>query len=123
MRHGIAKTGLLAAAIGALPALMAGCAMPLSTHSDRAMIAGESLALRESAMQAVWIGRRYQDLVTTLGAPRMVLSIPGGHRPEEMVVVYGVRSATAGCVDAFTVYNGAAQTPNEGSEIVNYFCR
>jgi hypothetical protein len=120
---GIANTVLLTVAIGALSALTGACAKLSTVHGAPHVIAGESLSLREANLQAAWIGRTYQELVLAWGTPRQILEIPGGHRPEELVVVYGVRNQAAGCVDAFTIHNGTTREPNDTSQIVNYFCR
>jgi len=53
----------------------------------------------------------------------MHLRIPG-NRPNESVVVYGVRDNGSGCIDAFTVFHGRARTAfNDESVVTNYFCR
>lgn len=124
MQSGMLATLRLTVAIGALAAVAGGCVNLADLKGGGApMITGDALTSREANMQAVWVGRSYQELVGTWGAPRMLLHIPGGHRPDEMVVVYGVRNSAVGCVDAFTVYNGSTRQPNAKSEVVNYFCR
>jgi len=114
----------LSVAIGALAAVAGGC-VNLSDRqgSGASVFTGDSFTSREANLQAAWIGRPYQELLSTWGTPRMILKLPGDHRPDEMVVVYGVRNRAVGCVDTFTVYNGTAQAPNDQSQVINYFCR
>ena len=124
MQSGMLATLRLTVAIGALAAVAGGCVNLADPKGGGApMFTGDSLAAREANLQSAWIGRSYQELLATWGTPRMLVNIPGGHRPDEMVVIYGVRDAALGCVDAFTVYNGSTRLPNEMSGVVNYFCR
>lgn len=124
MQSGIPAMLRLSVATGALAAVVGGCVNLSDLQGSGAPVfTGDSLSSREANLQAAWIGKPYQELLSAWGAPRYTLLLPGGHRPDEMVVVYGVRNRAAGCVDAFTVYNGAAHAPNNQSQVVNYFCR
>lgn len=124
MQSGMLATLRLTVAIGALAAVAGGCVNLADLKGEGApMFTRDWITAREANLQAIWIGRSYQELLATWGRPRMVMDIPGDHRPDEMVVVYGARDDVLGCVDAFTVYNGSTRRPNDKSGVVNYFCR
>lgn len=61
---------------------------------------------REVAMNRNWQNRRFSELKTALGPPRLIMNIPGGGNPPGFIAVYGADPVT-GCIDAFAfVYSG-----------------
>jgi len=55
---------------------------------------------REVNMNRRWQNHRLSELLSALGQPLMLLSIPGGGNPPGFVALYGV-DPQSGCIDAF----------------------
>lgn len=92
-------------------------------EGEKRLAGGYSREHREAILQTEWSGKKYDALVAAYGPPRMLMRIPGA-RPNESVAVYGVRDRASGCIDAFTVFHGRAQTSfSDESVVTNYFCR
>ena len=71
---------------------------------------------REAAMNRMWQKRRLSELRTALGAPRMILNIPGGGNPPGFIALYGIDPVTR-CVDTFALVYGSDPV------IRVYYCR
>jgi hypothetical protein len=55
---------------------------------------------REVGMNRRWQNHRSSELTSVLGAPRLIMNIPGGGNPPGFVAVYG-QDPVSGCIDAF----------------------
>ena len=60
---------------------------------------------REWEMNQQWQNRPLSDLEAAMGAPKLIMNIPGGGNPPGFVAVYG-RDPKSGCIDAFALVAG-----------------
>ncbi len=112
------KKILAGLSIMVLTALSVGCADLKPTDGGAKGKAESVRAARESSMQKVWAGKSYDELQESLGKPELTMSIPRYGWPPSEAILYGMDSAS-GCIDAFLVVHGG----EEGSTVLNYFCR
>lgn len=100
-------------------AIMGGCA--IKHHDQREeRFAADLLLQREKVLRSTWRGRPYPALVSAYGPPDLFMDVPGRRALETSVAVYGVKSDSIHCIDAFTI----VVLENTGEVMVaDYFCR
>jgi hypothetical protein len=105
--------------VGAPAAIMTGCAILHHDQRDE-RFAVDLLLQRETELRSKWRGRPYPALVSAYGPPNLFMDVPGRRALKTSVAVYGVRSASVRCIDAFTI----VVLEKTGEIIVaDYFCR
>lgn len=112
------KKMLAGLSVVALTALSTGCADLKVKDGGEKGKAESARAARESSMQQAWSGKPYDELLASLGKPELTMSIPRYGWPPSEAILYGMDSGS-GCIDAFLVVHGG----EEGSTVMNYFCR
>ena len=75
---------------------------------------------RERAIQAAWVGKRYDSLHEAFGEPKLQMNILGYRPLKTSLAVYGMLDQSSKCVDAFTM----VKLEDTGEWVVaDYFCR
>lgn len=109
----------------ALVLLVTGCATRPETLPDSSLVQSPASVLsrklqRENALNSAWLGRNYDELIKTFGAPALVMTVPGFRPVRTMGVVYRVLDKESNCIDAFTM----VRDEHTGQwSVANYFCR
>jgi hypothetical protein len=120
--RGCAAAGQRPRFLLALSFLVAGCQLPLERQRadeppPSANVAGNGARLRrEAGMNERWQNRSFSELVSAMGQPLLVITIPGEGNPPGFAVVYSQETAS-GCIDAFALFHGRDPT------IRIYHCR
>ena len=88
----------------------------MQPHSPHAV--DSSRELREKEMRLTFVVHSYQNLLQALGAPGMVMNIPGSPPWSRWVAVYEGLDLASGCIDAFVVDETRGRLM-----VCDYFCR
>lgn len=103
-----------ATACMAILTVLTGCALP--DADARGWSGDPGQQVHEAAMNQQWKNRPLSQLVTEMGHPKLLLTIPGGGNPPGFAAIYG-RDPATGCLDAFALVY--ARDPI----IRSYYCR